>query len=95
MQQYIRSILQLQLLLNAVKQTINVSRSITGDPVSDPTCFSKAAGTRRLSSVRLLLMRSLRRFSITCPNNSNLPTKLILWVSVRIDGKWGVELPAV
>jgi len=30
------------------------------------TCFSKAAGTRRLSSDRLLLMRSLRRFSMTC-----------------------------
>lgn len=28
-------------------------------------CFSKAVGTRRLSSIRLVLMRSRRRFSMT------------------------------
>lgn len=30
------------------------------------TCFSKAVGTRRRSSERLLLIRSRRRFSMIC-----------------------------
>lgn len=50
------------------------------------TCFSKAAGTRRLSSARLLLMRSRRRFSITC-----IQSKQFQYTTLMLRAEWHVS----
>lgn len=68
------------------------SKGVGALPTFSITCFSKALGTSLLSSDKLLLIRSRRRFSMICRKQQNKGGHFHYGCKLQSEGRWSFPL---